>query len=290
MHTYINTAFIDTTEIIDIAQAADELGYDGLGIPDHVINLAELDTPYPYTPDGRRRWPAFTDWPDPWVLIGALAQCTTHLRFVTTVYVAPLRDPYNAAKTIGTAAVLSGGRLELGLGVGWCREEFDLMGAPFDKRGKRTEEMIALMRELWSPGWTQFDGEFYHTPKLEMTPTPPPIPILFGGQSDIAYRRAAAHDGWIGDIFTIDQATQIAAKLARIREDMGRSLDGFQFHTALVDAVNPDDMDRTERGGVTAVITQPWMFYHGPDTTLAQKIDGMVRYCKQFDIEVDHAH
>ena len=128
-------------EIIEIAKAADDLGYDGLGIPDHVVNLETLDTPYPYTKDGQRRWQPFTDWPDPWVLVGALAQVTTRLRFVTTVYIPAMRDPYSAAKAIGTAAYLADGRVELGIGVGWCEEEFALMGQQFAARGKRTDEM-----------------------------------------------------------------------------------------------------------------------------------------------------
>ena len=81
-----------------------------------------------------------------------------------------MRDPYSAAKAIGTAAYLADGRVELGIGVGWCEEEFTLMGQQFAKRGKRTDEMIELMRALWQPGWTEFDGEFYQTPRLEMTP------------------------------------------------------------------------------------------------------------------------
>ncbi len=208
MKVYVERAFLDTSEVVEIAKAADELGYDGLGIPDHVINLETLKTPYPYTKDGKRRWEAFTDWPDPWVLIGALATVTTRLRFVTTVYLPAMRDPYSAAKSIGTAAVLAGGRLELGIGVGWCEEEFTLMGQRFDRRGKRTDEMLELMKELWKPGWTEFDGEFYQTPRLEMEPTPPHIPIYVGGLSDIALRRAARHDGWIGDLITTDHALE----------------------------------------------------------------------------------
>ena len=145
-------------EVVEIAKAADDLGYDGMAIPDHVINLETLQTPYPYTKDGSRRWEAFTDWPDPWVIIGAIALVTTGLHFVTTVYLPAMRDPYSAAKSIGTAAYLAGGRLELGIGVGWCEEEFTLMGQRFDRRGRRTDEMLELMKALWAPGWTEFEG------------------------------------------------------------------------------------------------------------------------------------
>ncbi len=99
MKFYVSSAFLNTGEIVEIARAADDLGYEGIGIPDHVVNLETLATPYPYTEDGQRRWQPFTDWPDPWVLVGALAQATERLKFVTTVYIPGMRDPYSAAKS-----------------------------------------------------------------------------------------------------------------------------------------------------------------------------------------------
>lgn len=251
MKIYVSAAFLDTGEVVEIAKAADDLGYDGLGIPDHVINLETLKTPYPYTKDGKRRWEAFTDWPDPWVLIGALAMVTTRLRFVTTVYLPAMRDPYSAAKSIGTSALLAGGRLELGIGVGWCEEEFTLMGQQFARRGKRTDEMLALMKELWKPGWTEFDGEFYQTPRLEMEPTPPPIPIYVGGLSDIALRRAAKHDGWIGDLISTDQALIRVEKLREMRAAQGLSMDDFVVITPLTDAFTPSTTTARRRAEST---------------------------------------
>jgi probable F420-dependent oxidoreductase len=281
---YISTGYLDTKEIVEIAKAADDLGYDGLGIPEHVVNLETLATPYPYTSDGRRRWEPFTDWPDPWVLVGSLAQCTERLHFVTTVYVAALRDPYVAAKAIGTAALLSGGRVELGLGVGWCAEEFELLGARFAQRGKRTEEMIDLMRQLWSPGWTEFDSEFYRTPRLEMSPPAPHIPVWVGGLTDAALRRAARYDGWVGDLISTDRAIEVAQTLRRYRAENGLSTGDFAVLAALVDALTPADYARAEQGGVTHILTMPWMFYTGQSATLAEKIDGMKRFRRELGI------
>ncbi|MBX9980835.1 MAG: TIGR03619 family F420-dependent LLM class oxidoreductase, partial [Mycobacterium gordonae] len=261
------------------------LGYDGLGIPDHVVNLETLQTPYPYTKDGQRRWQPFTDWPDPWVLVGALAQVTTRLKFVTTVYIPAMRNPYSAAKAIGTAALLASGRIELGIGVGWCREEFELMGEQFAARGKRTEEMIDLMRELWSPGWTEFDGSFYQAPRLEMQPTPPPIPVYVGGLSDIALRRAARYDGWIGDLIKTDHAIEAVGRLRELRAENGLSMDNFTILTPLTDAFTVAHYRRAEEAGITGIITMPWMFYAGPDATLAEKIDGLRRFRK--DLQLD---
>ncbi len=285
MRFYVSSAFLDTREIVEIARAADDLGYDGIGIPDHVVNLETLDTPYPYTRDGSRRWQPFTDWPDPWVLVGALAQVTSRLRFVTTVYIPAMRNPFGAAKAIGTAAVLASGRVELGIGVGWCREEFALMGERFDARGKRTDEMIELMRALWEPGWTDFDGEFYRTPRLEMQPTPPPIPVYVGGLSDVALRRAARNDGWIGDLIKTDRAIEAVGRLRTLRAENGLSMDDFTILTPLTDAFTPADYQRAADAGITGIITMPWMFYAGSDATLADKIDGMRRFRKDMGLD-----
>ncbi len=285
VRVYVSTAFLDTRQAIEIAQAADELGYDGIAIPDHVVNLETLQTPYPYTKDGSRRWQAFTDWPDPWVMIGAIALVTTRLRFVTTVYLPAMRDPFSAAKSIGTAAVLADGRLELGIGVGWCREEFELLGQRFEKRGKRTDEIIALMKQLCAPGWTEFSGDFYTAPRMEMEPTPPPIPVYVGGLSDIALRRAARHDGWIGDLISTEQALERIVTLRRLRAEKGLEMQGFEVITPLTDAFTPEHYARAEAGGITGIITMPWMFYAGPDANLDEKIDGMRRFRTDMALE-----
>jgi probable F420-dependent oxidoreductase len=282
---YVSVAFLQTREVVEIAKAADDLGYEGLGIPDHVVNLETLATPYPYTKNGERRWQPFTDWPDPWVLVGALAQATSAIKFVTTVYIPGMRDPYSAAKSIGTAAYLADGRVELGIGVGWCEEEFALMGQQFAKRGKRTDEMIELMRALWQPGWTEFDGEFYQTPRLEMTPTPPHIPIYSGGLSDIALRRAARLDGWIGDLISLDQAILRIDKLRELRAENGLNMDGFEILTPLTDAFTIPHYERAATAGITGIVTMPWMFYSGPDASLADKIDGMRRFRKDLALD-----
>ncbi|BBY97834.1 TIGR03619 family F420-dependent LLM class oxidoreductase [Mycolicibacterium fallax] len=278
MRFYVGTPFMEVHEAVEIARAADELGYDGIAIPDHVVNLETLATPYPYTSDGKPRWQPFTPWPDPWVLIGAMAAVTTRIRFVTTVYVPALRNPYLAAKSIGTAAALAGGRLELGAGVGWCADEFALMEQDFENRGRRTDEMLELMGRLWSPGWTEFDGDFYRTPRLEMEPTPPRIPIYIGGQADVALRRAARHDGWIGDLLTTDQVLSSIGRIRELRAEKGLGMEDFTVITPLADAYTPEHYARAEAGGVSAVLTAPWMFYCAPDATLAEKIDGLARF------------
>ncbi|HEY0953067.1 TIGR03619 family F420-dependent LLM class oxidoreductase [Nocardioides sp.] len=280
MRFSISTAFQPVDHLVPLARAADELGYHSMAVPDHVVDLEELATPYPYTPDGARRWDATAAWPDPWVLIGSLAAVTSRLRFLTSVYVPALRSPFQVAKSVGTAAVLSGNRVSLGVGIGWCREEFELLGQDFATRGRRTDEALALMARLWQPGWTEFDGEFHTAPRLAMEPTPTErIPVLVGGLSEVAFRRAARHDGWVGDIYPIDEAVAHAGRLAEVRREAGA--DGeFSVITALSDAFLPEHFARAEAGGVTDCWTMPWAYYHGLDATLDQKIDALERFAR----------
>jgi probable F420-dependent oxidoreductase len=267
-------AFVPAEELIPLARAADELGYASFCVGDHVVDLETLATPYPYEADGGRRWDHDAPWPDPWVLIGAMASVTTRLSFFTSIYVAAMRSPFQVAKSVGTAAVLSGGRVRLGVGVGWCREEFELLGQEFGSRGRRTDEALELITRLWTEDWVAADGPSYPTPKLTMRPRPEErIPILVGGLSDVALRRAARYDGWIGDVSSTDDAIAVARRLAELRE--GRPA---EVVAALDDALFPEDFARARDGGVTEVMTQPWMYYSGRRASLEQKLEGMARF------------
>ena len=286
------TAYQPIDELIPLARAAEEAGFRAFSLADHVVDLEELATPYPYTADGARRWSTDVDWPDPWVTVGALAAVTERLEFFTSIYVAALRDPFSVAKAVGTAAAISHGRVTLGVGVGWCREEFDLLGQDFTTRGRRTDEGLALMKALWEPGWTEFSGEFYPCERLVMRPHPPgPIPVWVGGLSEVALRRAARHDGWVGDMATVDEAIEVAGRLRALRAEMGAEIGAeigaetgddpdrsFTVAPALTDAVTPDDFLRAVDGGVTMTMTMPWMYYCGPDATLEQKLEGIERF------------
>ena len=280
MRFTINTAWLPPEELVPIARAADELGYHALALPDHVVDVEQIDTPYPYTPDGSRRWRPDSPWPDPWVTIGHLAAVTTRLHFFTSIYVAALRSPYQVAKSVGTAAVLSGNRVALGIGIGWCREEFEVMEQEFGTRGRRTDESLALMARLWEPGPTEFEGDFWTTPRLTMEPTPTaPVPVYVGGLSPVGLARAARHDGWVGDIFSIDEAGEWADRLRAERERIGAAGD-FSVFVALSDAIVPDDYRRAASVGVTDTMTAPWAFYTGLRSTLDQKLDGMARFAE----------
>jgi probable F420-dependent oxidoreductase len=251
-----------------------------VALSDHVVHPKRLTTPYPYTPDGTPRWPPFTPWPDPWVTIGALAAVTTRLRFVTTIYVLPMRNPFQVAKTVGTAAVLSGGRVALGVGAGWMREEFELLEQPFAGRGKRMDEMLEVLRALWAGGWVEHHGDAYDFPPLEMSPVPPaPVPVYVGGLSRPALRRAATRaDGWVSDLHPSAELARLVAELHALRADSERAGEPFTVLASASDAADPDGYRRLEEAGVTHLMTMPWVFYAGMTDDLEQRLDGVRRF------------
>jgi probable F420-dependent oxidoreductase len=272
-------AFSDPTQLCDLARAADETGWDGLVVSDHVVHPEKIATPYPYTKDGLPRWQAPSPWPDPWVAIGAMAAVTRRVRFLTGIYVLPMRNPFNVAKAVGTAAVLSGDRVTLGVGVGWMREEFALLEQPFEQRGPRTDEMIEVLRKLWAGGMVEHHGRFYDFPRLQMSPAPrAQIPILIGGVSDAALRRAGRlGDGWISDIHTTEELRGIVAKIREHRREAGREGTG-EIVAAASDAFGVDGYRRLEEIGVTTLQTMPWLFYGGQTEVLDRKLEGLRRF------------
>ena len=149
-----------------LATAADRLGYSGIYLSDHLFNPRDLASRYTYSkaPDGSPFWEKETAWPDPMCLISALAAVTTNLRFTTGVYIAPVRDLITVAKSVGTAAVLSNNRVTLGVGVGWCEEEYVQTGQDFKTRGKRLNEMIPALRALWQGAGSSTTGSTTTSP------------------------------------------------------------------------------------------------------------------------------
>ena len=264
MKFWCATAWVDPTSIAGIARLVDEAGYHGLMASDHLVYPRELASKYPYSPhpDGRPVWDETAPWPDPWVLFGGLAAVTTQLRFTTNIYVAPQRPLLEVAKVVGTASVLSGGRVALGAGAGWMREEFDLQGQDYDNRGKRLAEMVAALRELWKGGWVEFHGEYYDVPALTMEPHPPePIPIYLGGHSEVALRRAAQlADGWVGGAYGWDELAKVVGRLKELLAEAGRADDDFEILAAINAMPDPELYQRAERElGVTGTMCMPWI-------------------------------
>ncbi|MEM0952648.1 MAG: TIGR03619 family F420-dependent LLM class oxidoreductase [Pseudomonadota bacterium] len=281
MKFVLSTSFSSVAHLKEVAPVADVCGWYAMSFSDHLVHPESISTPYPYTEDGSRRWPAFTDWPDPWVTIGALAALTSRLKFTNNIYVLPMRHPFLVAKAISTAAVVSDNRVIPALGVGWSADEFGLVGEDFTTRGKRTNEMLEIMRLLWSGEWVEYHGEFYDFPRLEMNPAPPGyIPFWIGGISEPAMRRAARlADGWVTDLQSSADISDSILRIQQWRQEYGREGE-FSVMATPNDAWDIDGYRRLEDAGVTHILTMPWAFYHGETDILAEKIDGIRRFAE----------
>lgn len=259
MEFWCGTAFMSTPELPAVARMLDESGYHGILTSDHLIYPRELSSPYP-SPEGRPFWAPETAWPDTWVTIGAMAAVTTRLRFSSAVYVAPARPVLEVAKQVATASVLSGGRVSLAVGLGWMREEFELLGQSFDDRGPRLDEMIQALRALWQGGWVSWHGTYYDIPDLMLEPHPAtPVPILCGGESPAAMRRAVRYcDGWVGTAYTWEEAVGRVDRINALRREHGRDTNPFEIVMALLEPPSPDLYKRAGDIGITGVMVSPW--------------------------------
>jgi probable F420-dependent oxidoreductase len=265
-------------QLIPFAQVAEDLGYDGMYLSDHLFNPRSLESRYTYSqaPDGAPFWEKDVAWPDPMCLVSALTAATKRITCTTGVYIAPLRDLMTVTKTVGTAAVLSENRVRLGVGVGWCKEEFDQTGQEFTNRGKRLDEMIPALRVLLSGGWVEYHGEYYDVPECQINPSPSkPVPLLGGGHSAPAFRRAARLcDGWIAaGAYSEEEAW---AHLATLKEHLakeGREHDDFSIYMSLFEMPDVDLYRRFEDAGVTDLVCAPWMMV--PEETPFDQLQGM---------------
>ena len=275
-----STSFSTVAHLTELAPVADTHGWHSMSFSDHVVNPAKINTPYPYTDDGSRRWQPFTDWPDPWVMIGALSTITKRLRFTNNIFVLPMRNPYLTAKAISTAAIVSQNRVTAAFGVGWSRDEFELMAQDFSTRGKRTDEMLEIMRLLWTGEMVEYQGKYYQFSAMEMNPAPSePIPIWIGGISDPAMKRAARlGDGWVTDLQTSAEIIESIERINNWRREYGRDNEPFEVMATPSDAWDADGYKRLQDAGVSHILTMPWPFYHGDSEQLEHKIDGINRY------------
>ncbi len=280
MKFVLSTSFSTVAHLTQLAPVADDCGWEAMSFSDHVVHPESIRTPYPYTDDGSRRWEAFTDWPDPYVMAGALSTITKRLKFTNNIFVLPMRNPFLVAKAISTAAIISDNRIIPAIGVGWSKDEFELMQQDFHTRGKRADEMVEVMRLLWSGEMVDYQGKYYQFDKLEMNPAPTAhIPIWVGGISDAAMKRAARlGDGWVTDLQTSDEIIACIDKVKAYRKEYGRDHLPFSVMATPSDAFTVDGYKKLEDAGVTHILTMPWPFYHGETDEIDKKIDGVKRY------------
>src|SRR6266700_3988107 len=239
-----------------LARAAEAAGYDSMVIPDSICYPEHATSTYPYSPDGTREFLDGKPFLEPFSLIPALGAVTQKLRFVTFVLKLPVRHPVLVAKQATSTAVLTGNRLVLGVGTSPWHEDYDILGVPWQRRGRRMDEAIDIIRGLAAGGYYGYDGELLKIPPVKLSPVPTrPIPILLGGHGDAMLRRAARiGDGWLHGGGDPAHLPGLLARLAGLRREEGTADRPFEVHVISMDAFSVDGGRRLEEQGGTDVI------------------------------------
>lgn len=227
-------------------RAAEDAGFDGLWVFDHVVIRKEQGSAYPYSADGRLGFRPTLDFLEPLTLLAFVAAATNRIRLGTSVLVLPMRQPVLHAKILATIDHLSGGRLVLGGGVGWWKEEFEVLGVPFERRGKRTEEWLQLVRSLWTEEWVQSRGEFYEC--VDWTCNPKPmrgtIPIWLGGESEAQLRRVGRFaEGWLATAKSLPELERRFGIAKEAAKANGRDPDSLVLALEGAGVIAPDTME-----------------------------------------------
>jgi probable F420-dependent oxidoreductase len=245
--------------VIDaVASAADSTGFATLWAGEHVVMVDRSESRYPYSDDGVIAVPAQADWLDPMIALGFAAAASSRIGVATGVLLLPEHNPVVVAKQAASLDRLSGGRLTLGVGIGWSTEEFAALGVPFEHRAARTAEYVAAMRVLWRDDVASFDGKFVGFDAIRVNPKPVRdrrIPVVAGGNSDPALRRVAAWaDGWYGfNLEGVAAVRERVAKLEQLCAESGRNRAQLRLSVALRDP-SPSDLDALAALGVDELV------------------------------------
>lgn len=236
---YCNTGpYVDSVKAVELVQAAEEVGFESIWTVEHTVVPAGYGSAYPYSPSGKMAGgDDAIPLPDPLIWMAYVSAATKRIKLGTAILILPQHNPVVVAKQVATLDHLSGGRILLGIGAGWLKEEFEALGVPFETRGRRTDEYIKVLRELWSAEKPTFQGEFVRFKDAYCRPQPvnKHVPIIVGGHSEAAARRA----GRLGDgFFPARGAPAELFDLARrSAEEAGRDPNALEMTASL-----PEDL------------------------------------------------
>jgi probable F420-dependent oxidoreductase len=278
--------------VLALAPVADAAGFDLIATPDSLFFPEHVSADYPYSADGSRFWAPETPFVEPFVAMAAMAVITTRLRFVTNVLKTPLRDPLIVAKQLSSLMVLSGERVELGVGLSWIPEEFAWTRTDMGTRGARLDEQIEIFRMVCAgggPRFVEYHGRHYDFGRLMISPAPQaPLRVHVGGHSDPALRRAATRgDGWISVQATSDEIRRAVGELARYRHAAGRDGVPFDVNVLPIDVVPGAAgldayrrlADEIETAGMSPVFqVVPWYFTGSDPAALGTRRDAIARF------------
>lgn len=231
--SFASSAGYNSDTALDICKKAESLGFESVWAAEHVVRPTAIDSPYPYTEDGVMPGEIDTPIPDPLIWLAYVASAVPSMKLGTCILILPQRNPLILAKALGTLDHLSGGRVELGIGVGWMKEEFDALGVEWEHRGSRTNEYIEAMRVLWSGTEVEFHGSFVDFPKVTINPRPVngSIPIIVGGDSPAAVRRAGQiADGYYPGTTDPAELRRLIDAVHEVARQAGRSPEDIEIH------------------------------------------------------------
>ncbi|MEY2566090.1 MAG: hypothetical protein QOE35_619 [Actinomycetota bacterium] len=244
-----------------LGQLAEENGFESIWTVEHVLVPADYTSEYPYSPTGKMPGPEESPIPDPLVWLTHVGAHTTRIKLATGVLILPQRNPLVLAKEVATLDVLSKGRVILGVGVGWLREEFDAIGVPFDERGPRTDESIEALRALWTQPESTFHGKFVDFERAKSFPKPAQgtVPIVIGGHTKPAARRAGRlGDGFFPARSSPEELTSLLEEMGRAAKEAGR--DAGAIEVTAGGAMDVDGAKAYADLGVSRLVVPPLGF------------------------------
>jgi probable F420-dependent oxidoreductase len=278
----ISAFLLRPQQMVDIAVGAEALGYDSIWFGEHLIAPSQHKSEFPIAGDLGMDHAAFNGnipFFDPYATACYLAALTKTIKFGTSVSIVPLHEPFQFARTIMTADVLSNGRFMLGVGSGWLKEEFDIMGIDFATRGKRLDEILDVMTKLFTEEEASYSGEVFQVPPVNFSPKPltrPHPPYIIGGHSKPALRRAAQRgNGWFATGLSPDLIAPLIASVREMREAAGRADLPFEISCHLPAEPDEDLVARYEKVGVERIVVSPWT--RGRDA-----VPGIERFAQRF--------
>lgn len=281
MRFHYAEAMTAVANYLPLARTAEELGFAGFTMPDSLIYPKASDTAYSYTDDGGREFLENKPFIESFILATAIGAATSRLELTTNVVKLPVRPPLYSAKLAASVAAITGNRFNLGVGLSVWPEDYAAMGVDYARRGKRFDECLEIVRGLCAGGYYEFHGEFYDIPPVKLNPVPgKPLPILIGGHSDAAFKRAARFDGFMFAGGGPDELAGPIAAIQAAREEAGTRDRPFRIFATAMGDFSPDMIKRMEDLGVTDMPVAFRNLYAVEEDSqpLADKIDDMKRF------------
>ena len=270
----------DIEQTLEVARLAEAAGYRGIALADHVAVPVTFESAHPSggpTPFDHR-----TDFPDPLITAATILAATERLEVMTYVYILPMREPFSVASQVASLATFAPGRFRFGVGAGWLREEIETLGHAAAGRGRRMDEMIEILRGLWSQEAFSYQGEFFEFPPTGVAPRPSePVPIWIGGKSDAALARAARNDGWLGMNYDLPEAYALLGALDAAKRDAGT---GDEFETFLIPNAPPSQelYEDLAARGVDSTVGAAWGYADRTFASLESKREAIARFADDF--------